>query len=239
MICFNQNPLFYSAVCKSLFMWVAKFKVWHRGSEAIEITRRMDVSFESHYLNVYLERGVEYVNKALIARGSQAKEAIAAFAVESKKRGLKLIATEGNHVFFVAKGVQQFHSTVLGAKAFFVGPQWVKNGFLYWTVASWNKKNLKELYTKISRLPKDKVTIELLSLRKQPAATLGASLLGALSEKQLQALESACQSGYFKTPRKISLENLAKKNKLPYTTFKDRLRAAEEKLWAQVMQGAT
>ena len=49
-------------------------------------------------------------------------------------------------------------------------------------------------------------------------------------EKQKQAIELAIKRGYYTSPRKISLQELAKISKLSFSTFQVHLRKAEEKL---------
>lgn len=216
-------------------MWVAEFKVWHEGSEASEVTARFDAEFESHYLNAFVEKGQEYVTKVILAKGRQAKEAMGAFMAEVKKRGIRTVAIEGNQIIFIAKAVVQFHSTVLGSNTFFVGPQLVKKGFVHWRVASWEKKHILDLFEKISKRKDKKVKIELLSLKQQAAPIFASALLAGLTDKQREAFETACRAGYYATPRNISLEELAEKEGLAYTTFKDRLRAAESRLWPKMV----
>ena len=51
-----------------------------------------------------------------------------------------------------------------------------------------------------------------------------------LTEKQRQVLELAIEYGYYKYPRKVSVQDLAKKVKMPRTTFQEHLRKAEERV---------
>ncbi|MDP3741951.1 MAG: helix-turn-helix domain-containing protein [Candidatus Micrarchaeota archaeon] len=56
-----------------------------------------------------------------------------------------------------------------------------------------------------------------------------------LTQKQLIAFQLACQLGYYKYPRSVSLEQLAKAAKLSYSTYKEHLRRAEEKIMPHVI----
>ena len=51
-----------------------------------------------------------------------------------------------------------------------------------------------------------------------------------LTDKQRQVLELALEYGYYKYPRKISVQDLAAKVKMPRTTFQEHLRKAEERV---------
>lgn len=216
-------------------MWIAEFKVWHEGSEASDVTAKFDAEFESHYLNAFVEKGQEYVTKVLLVKGRQSLQAMNALIQEVKKRGARTIAVEGNQVILVIKSLAQFHSTVMNSNTFFVGPQIVKQGFVHWRVASWDKKHILELFERIRKRKDKKVKIEILSITQQAAPIFASALLSGLTDKQRQAFEAACRAGYYAYPRLISLEELAKREGLPYTTFKDRLRSAESRLWPKMV----
>ena len=212
-------------------MWVAEFKVWHAGSSAIEVSKEFGVVMESQYLNVFVKNKKEFVTKVLVLRGRNSLAAMPALLSRMKRQGILSAKVHGNQIFFIAQSFSQFHTSVLNSNVFFVKPQLVKEGFLWWTVASWEKKHLVDLFNKIRKLGRKKASIELLSLKKSEVHAFASSALSALTEKQRDAFEKACASGYYSYPRRVSLEGLAEKYSLPYATFKDRLRSAEAKLW--------
>ena len=51
-----------------------------------------------------------------------------------------------------------------------------------------------------------------------------------LTDKQKNAIELAIKSGYYESPKRISLRQLAKQSKLALSTFQQHLSAAERKL---------
>ena len=51
-----------------------------------------------------------------------------------------------------------------------------------------------------------------------------------LSNKQREAYQLAVENGYYKFPRKIGLEEMAKIMKISVSTFQEHLRKAEEKI---------
>lgn len=56
-------------------MWVAKFKVWHADSAAIECSREFPESqFLTYYLNNFDERGETFINKVAITSGPHKNE---------------------------------------------------------------------------------------------------------------------------------------------------------------------
>ncbi|MDP2717378.1 MAG: helix-turn-helix domain-containing protein, partial [Candidatus Micrarchaeota archaeon] len=187
-----------------------------------------------HYLNVFLRKGTEIVTGVMVFHGPQAEEAMADVMAEFGQ-GVRNLKREGNQLFYTAPGIRQFHSTVLNANAFFIRPQVIHGGFGYWTVAAWEKSHLMHLYQSIRRLPKSKATIELLSLTQRPVPVFPSSIRFQLTDKQREAFELACSQGYYESPRRVSLEALAEKAGLAYTTFKDRLRSAESQLWPKLV----
>jgi len=56
------------------------------------------------------------------------------------------------------------------------------------------------------------------------------SLFGQLTEKQLKALLSAVENGYYEIPKRITADALAKKNGQPRSTLEEHIRKAESKV---------
>ena len=55
-------------------------------------------------------------------------------------------------------------------------------------------------------------------------------IMPKLSEKQREAYQLAVEQSYYKFPRKIGLEGMAKLMKVSVSTFQEHLRKAEEKI---------
>ncbi len=56
------------------------------------------------------------------------------------------------------------------------------------------------------------------------------SLFGQLTEKQIRALVSALENGYYEIPKRITADELAKKHGQPRSTFEEHVRKAERKV---------
>ena len=216
-------------------MWIAEFKVWHTGSAAREATKKFDAIIETHYLNVFTQRKKELVSGVMVFYGRQANEAMDSVNDGLHRQHATNLKTEGNQLFYTVPTIGQFHSKVLNPQVFFVRPQVIRGGYGYWTVAAWEKKHLVSFYQTLKRLPTAKATVQMLSLKQDVAPIFPSSIRHGLSDKQRDAFERACAEGYYASPRRISLEELAEKSGLPYTTFKDRLRAAESGLWPKLV----
>ena len=54
--------------------------------------------------------------------------------------------------------------------------------------------------------------------------------LGMLTEKQLRALVEATEMGYYAMPKKVTVDEMAERLKMPRSTFEEHLRKAEIKV---------
>lgn len=213
-------------------MWIAEFKVWHANSVVLEATKRLQAECASVYLNLVHRNGKDFVTKVLVASGRDVVQLVE--AIKREKR-FRVTHVEGNQVFYENTAAGLFHSQVFNTNVFFVKPFVMKNGFEYWTVASWNKDELLNLMKRISKL-KSKASIELLSIKRAPVNLFLSALFQQLTRKQLDAFLKAVEYGYYTLPRKISLEQLAQKLGVARTTLRERLRKAESKLLPQLAQ---
>ncbi|MFH0971960.1 MAG: helix-turn-helix domain-containing protein [Candidatus Micrarchaeota archaeon] len=211
-------------------MWVAVFKVWHHNSVIMEATRKLEAEATSYYLNLVKKGGKIFVNKVLTAAGRDRKKLI---EVIKKDPRLQVLHIDGDQVFYQNTAKYIFHSAVLNSSLFFIKPDIIKGGFEWWYVASWDKAELMKLYKTVGNL-KGKATIELVSIRKQKVNVFLEDIFKELTEKQLNAFKLCWKMGYYSMPRKMSLEEIALKLHLPFSTFRDRVRAAESKIMGEM-----
>lgn len=69
----------------------------------------------------------------------------------------------------------------------------------------------------------------------RPAMTVSVDdFLGMLTEKQLMALVEATEMGYYAMPKKVTVDEIAEKLKMPRSTFEEHLRKAEIKVMQNV-----
>ena len=57
------------------------------------------------------------------------------------------------------------------------------------------------------------------------------SVFSTLTDKQLEALEAAIECGYYQVPKKTRTEEIARKHKVPRTTYEEHVRKAESKIF--------
>ncbi len=108
-----------------------------------------------------------------------------------------------------------------------------EEGWEYYRVIAFRHEDLEKL---LQRLEEMAFSVEV--LRKVPfngfiasSLTLTAdALFSALTDKQMDALLTAYNHGYYRLPRKSSVKTIASKKQVPRTTFHEHLKKAENKL---------
>jgi predicted DNA binding protein len=101
------------------------------------------------------------------------------------------------------------------------------NGDNFYTIGSWDRVELNKFLDFVSKRYK----VELLKIGKRKLSNFSlAKLRPELTEKQKSAIELAIKNGYYKYPRKTSVEKLAKISKVSFSAFHAHLRKAEQKL---------
>ncbi|MBI5229107.1 helix-turn-helix domain-containing protein [Candidatus Micrarchaeota archaeon] len=213
-------------------MWVAEFKVWHKGSVAMELSRKYNATLSSFTLNSFEKNRESYINRVGVVQGPDAAKLIMVLGKEPRIDVTKVI---GNQVFYSLKINLAFHSVFFDSNLIFIKPVRIMRGFEYWTVASWDKRNLTKLFSRI-KAQKGYATIEMISLKQERLKNFFPTAFAQLTEKQKQAIEAVYRAGYYNYPRSISLEELALQLKIPRTTLQEHLRKAESKIIPAIME---
>lgn len=211
-------------------MWVAEFKVWHQGSPLLPISEKLDVHLFSQYLNTFEENGVAKIMRLAVFWGKDKEKAVEELRASPRA---EIIYREGDQLFFTQSATGSFHTTVSDKHVFFLGPILEEKGFQWWKVGSNKKENLLNFFQKIKKM-KGYANIELLGIKDQKISTILFSRIPDFPEKDLIWWKTALAEGYYEYPRRISLEQLAKKLGVPYTTLKDHLRKTEIALMKKI-----
>jgi predicted DNA binding protein len=61
------------------------------------------------------------------------------------------------------------------------------------------------------------------------------SLVGSLTDKQVDAIVAAYNSGYYQTPRRVNVQTIADRARVPRTTLQEHLNKAENKLISSII----
>lgn len=213
-------------------MWVAELKLWHKESAILEHSRGLNARVTAYYLNTFQENGETYSARAAAFYGPDSKKLQEAFENDSRAH---VLSKEGNQMFYAVKQTNSFHSTMMNKTVFLIKPVSVKDGFEYLTVASWDKEYIKRFYDSIKALGSQNAKVEMLSMKESDLNLFLPTALLTLTDLQRKALESAVENGFYDFPRKNDLEQIAKINKTPRTTFQNHLRKAEEKIMPAVI----
>ena len=93
--------------------------------------------------------------------------------------------------------------------------------------------NISKMFSKLARQGEVEVTMKKqmshIQLRESLMIPVD-EVLSGLTQRQGEALLSAIDNGYYKIPRKTTLEHIAKNAKVSRTTFEEHARKAEIKL---------
>ncbi|MFH0972174.1 MAG: helix-turn-helix domain-containing protein [Candidatus Micrarchaeota archaeon] len=203
-------------------MWVAELKLKREKSIIVAGSAGFDVTIASYYLNVFEKDNKAFVNKVVLVQGPDKEKYLKGLISHF---GKKVRCVEGNQVFYQHESLDAFNAQVMNSEVIFTKPIVGKGGFEYWTIASWDKKHLKDLAKKISKTKGAKVWV--LGIREQPIDLFISNVFERLSAKQLAALKKAAAEGYYDFPRKNSLEQIARKAGVDESTFREHLRKAE------------
>lgn len=212
-------------------MWHLKFKVKHSDCIFAPLAEKHKVSIEFYPLREYRERGFLFTSAVHIANGRESD--IKRYLGDLKKNS-KIIELEISKVIFTLtkiKDTDKTYESIYSPKLLYVSPGYnSSDGFETWDVASWDRKELEKI---IKTIEKAKTTeyFEILRFEEKNLDEIYIlQLFPKFPEKQKEAMELAYSEGYYKYPRKINLDKLARKAKVSKQTFQENLKKAENRL---------
>jgi len=149
--------------------------------------------------------------------------------IKELKKEKRTINFETNNDFFVGTIKEPMYAKEIYNKDIIhINPALIsEKGYEIITVGSFNRDKLKKLID----ILKKKYEGELLFIQQKKIKSISVMRIHPeLTKKQKQAMELAVRHGYYRIPRKVDVQTLAKKAKLSFSTFQVHLRKAEEKL---------
>jgi predicted DNA binding protein len=216
-------------------MWIGKFKNLHKNCLIAPLCKKYNVTDFVYVLNSWKEKKRIYYTDLHILEGKE--EDIKKFINGFKKDQRTLnIEVKGNQILTLnvikSKNAKDY-SSVLDNQLIYVKPVIQRtDGYEDWEVASWDK----EIVMKIMDNPDFKM--ELLSIKKIDGINLFLPQIQPnLSKKQIDSVKFAIKEGYYKSPRKIDLNKLSKKENISKQAFQQNLRKAENKLIPFLVEG--
>ncbi len=114
-----------------------------------------------------------------------------------------------------------------------VPPTVLMGGWEHYRLVGFDDADLKGLLREFDKIG----TTEVLHKKSMSEGMTGdsflmslSSLFGQLTEKQIRALVSAVESGYYEVPKRITADDMAKRFGQPRSTFQEHIRKAESKV---------
>jgi predicted DNA binding protein len=108
-----------------------------------------------------------------------------------------------------------------------------RDGWEWYRMIAFNQNDVKKFFSSLEKF----ATVEVISRKTSPERSVrdsfvisSNSLLGSLTEKQVMALISALNQGYYLVPKKVTADVIASRMGVPRTTFEEHLRKAESKV---------
>jgi len=145
-----------------------------------------------------------------------------------KEKSIKKLEQKGNYIFTLNEEPieKQYYSPLFNPKIIQLKPVAQRtDGFEDWELGCWEKEPLM----RVMQIPS--FNVKLIYIKQTKLADIFMPhIYPKLSPKQKEAIELAVKHGYYKYPRKIDLEKLAKIAKVKRQTFQENLRRAEKKL---------
>jgi predicted DNA binding protein len=116
-------------------------------------------------------------------------------------------------------------------------PTIYRGGWEWYRIIAFSEVDVKNLFKGLDEF----CTVEVTSRRTNQTGSVResflisiANLLGELTEKQMQALILAMENGYYRVPKKVTTEEIARIQGVPRTTYEEHLRKAESKVLSSV-----
>lgn len=218
-------------------MWIAKLKLRHNDCPIVNRCQEFNIPVYSYPSTWYEKKGKKYATTNCFFQNPDEKIKRKYLADLKKDKRITNVefaddmftyeielADDGEHVML-------YHSKQI----IFVKP--VVNhpdGHEYWEVASWEKTVLNQF---IKDLKKHMNVCKIMRLEQSPIRDIYfPNIMPTLSEQQKKALQIAYNNNYYKYPRKITLQTLAKKAGIGISTYQEHLRKAEIKLLPAIIE---
>ncbi len=114
-----------------------------------------------------------------------------------------------------------------------IQPTIYNDGWEHYRVIAFHDRDIKNLFRSLDGYAKTEVlsrrTIEGSPMRDAFLVSLK-TLFNELTPKQADALLTALESGYYQVPKKVTTEEIARRHKVPRTTYEEHIRKAESKV---------
>ena len=215
-------------------MWVLKLKLSTEKQFIGNMAVKHKVSLTGYPLSYWKDKKWIYLVSAGFIFGEEKNKK--AFIKDIKKQP-ELVELESKGDFLVAVTKQPlFTEPVYNPKIIRLNPVFInKSGYHIWDLASFDRKLLVSVINFTERYLDAKV----LKFKQEKISNISFTrLLPELTKNQKKALEIAINTGYYEYPKKIKMEDLAKRMEISYSTFQAHLKKAEGKILSYIYKNS-
>jgi len=211
-------------------MWVIKFKVFHKDCAFSPLCKKYNVSDFIYLLGFNFNKTKFIWTNTHILEGSNKN--VKKFIGELRKnRVVKKLEVFNNYLITLeAESLKTYKifSPLFSKEIFYIKPIIAKSdGFEYWCLAAWNRAILIKAFDASKHFGSS----ELLEIKETKIDKIFfPHITPDITDKQLQAMKLAIKKGYYKFPKQINLEQLAKELEISKETFFEHLAKAESKI---------
>ena len=213
-------------------MWVLKLKLDSSKQFMGRLAIKHKISMTGYPLSYYKDKNYLYVISAGFIFGEE-KNKRAAIREFKKSKETVRFEQEGNFMINITKQ-PLFTESVYNPEIIRPNPVIInKTGYHIWDLASFNRKALE----KVLDFSEKYLGAKVLKFREEKISNISfTSLLPELTDNQKKAMEIAINKGYYNYPKKIKMEELAKKMKISYSTYQAHLKKAESKILPHIYE---
>ena len=207
-------------------MWVARIHINSKGTLIGSETPRYNITLLGFPLSYYYEKEWVVVHIAGTIFGKQKDKVNFVKALRKEKRTVHF---EVNDDFFIGVIKDPFFTqSIYNKEIIHIEPAFISDkGYEIIHIGCFDRKPL----TKAIMLLKKKYRAELLSLQYKKIKSISVIRIHPeLTKKQKAAMALAIKHGYYHSPRRTDVQQLAALSGLSYATYQVHLRKAEAKL---------
>lgn len=218
-------------------MWIAKLKLKHADCPIVNRCEKFGLIVLSYPHSWHQKKVKKYATTTCFFQGGDDTSKKLFIKDMKKDKRISNIEVSGDIFTYEINLGDEGEHVMLYYKhpIFFVSPTMNHpDGHEYWEVASWKREELNA-FVKLLQKHMDVCKIE--KFENSPLRDVYfPNVMPNLTKNQKKAIELAYTHGYYKYPRKITLEKLAKMSGIGLSTFQEHLRKAELSLLPVIIE---
>ena len=213
-------------------MWIAKIKLLDKNCIFAAKNKRYKIQSYEHILTHYKKGESYYFMSAHVLIGSIEKKKKYIKELKKDKRIEQLDIHGDLTIELVKKSKSELdlevYDSFYNPEIIFVKPAFVdEDGWEYYEIGSWNRKAIEKIIGAVKKNYESKL-LKFINTKNYDLYL--PKILPDLSIKQKEAISLAIKEGYYEFPKKTELKKLAEISKISFSTFREHLKKAENKL---------